>query len=106
MMFAWKKLKVLAFPPKAHLSFTFPEKRSSLDCLSLWSSCLMSFALVESWEIIEHFGNTCLLKKSGYKSSLLQLLPGVLKLLSSKNVRILPIKGKIVKKATVYFTIT
>ena len=62
MMFSWKKLKVLALPPKAHLSFTFPEKGSSLDYLSLWSSCLMAFALVESWEIIEHFGDTCLLK--------------------------------------------
>lgn len=58
-----KEMKIWAFPLKAQLSFTFPEKGSSLDYLSLWLFCLMAFPLAQSREILENFGDICSLKE-------------------------------------------
>lgn len=73
--------KIWHFPPRTHLKFIFPEKLSSSDYLSLWLFYLMAFPIGPK---PGHIRKDLLTKQSGYKSSLLQLIPDVLQLLSSK----------------------
>lgn len=50
-----REMKSFGIFPKTHLSVIPPEQESSLDCL-------IAFPLVQSWEILEKFGEIGLLK--------------------------------------------
>lgn len=97
-----KEMKIRAFPLKAQLSFYISRERVFTRLFILMVILFDGFSIGPKQGDIRELWRYLLTKRSQAKSSLLQLLPDVLKLLSSKNVRIFPVKGKIVKKAIVF----